>query len=51
MRLVMKFGGISLANGDRIKHVANLVNGFIDDGNEICVVVVVLVAYLAQNFC
>ena len=39
MRLVMKFGGISLANGDRIKHVANLVNGFIVDGNEICVVV------------
>lgn len=39
MRLVMKFGGVSLANGAKIKHVANLVKEFVNDGNEICVVV------------
>ena len=39
MRLVMKFGGVSLASGAKIKHVANLVKEFVDDGNEICVVV------------
>lgn len=39
MRIVMKFGGASLADGEKIKHVANLVKGFIDEGNEICVVV------------
>jgi aspartate kinase len=38
MRLVMKFGGTSVGDGDRIKHVAQLVKGFIDEGHSVIVV-------------
>jgi len=39
MRLVMKFGGISVADGDKIRHVANLIKDFKDRKTEICVVI------------
>jgi aspartate kinase len=39
MRLVMKFGGISVANGERLKYVASLIKKYCDEGNEIVVVI------------
>jgi aspartate kinase len=39
MRYVMKFGGTSVGNGDRIKKVAELIKEYCDAGNEIVVVV------------
>jgi aspartate kinase len=38
MRLVMKFGGTSLANGERIKNCANIVKEHVED-NEVVVIV------------
>ncbi|RLG24039.1 aspartate kinase [Methanosarcinales archaeon] len=38
MRIVMKFGGSSVGDGTRIKHVAHLVKHFLDEGNEVIVV-------------
>ncbi len=38
MRLVMKFGGTSVANGEKIRHVAKLLNGYHLDGNEVIAV-------------
>ena len=38
-RIVMKFGGTSVANLDRIRHVASLVEAEVKDGNEVAVVV------------
>lgn len=38
MRLVMKFGGTSVGDGARIKHVASLVKGCVDEGHRIIVV-------------
>ncbi|RZN13834.1 MAG: aspartate kinase [Methanosarcinales archaeon] len=38
MRIVMKFGGSSVGDGDRIKHVAHLVKHFLDEGNKVIVV-------------
>jgi aspartate kinase len=38
-RLVMKFGGTSVADLDRIRHVAAMVKGEVDQGHEIAVVV------------
>ena len=35
----MKFGGTSVANLDRIRHVASLVEAEVKDGNEVAVVV------------
>jgi aspartate kinase len=34
----MKFGGSSVGDGARIKHVANLVKGFVDEGHRVIVV-------------
>lgn len=39
MKFVMKFGGASLANGEKIRHVAQLLKKYHDDGNEIVVIV------------
>ncbi|AHC73324.1 aspartate kinase, monofunctional class [Candidatus Endolissoclinum faulkneri L5] len=38
-RIVMKFGGTSVSNTDRIKNVARLVKAEVDLGNEVAVVV------------
>lgn len=38
MRLVMKFGGTSVGDGDRIKHVATLAKKYHDENNEIVLV-------------
>jgi aspartate kinase len=38
MRLVMKFGGTSVGNGSRIKHVAELAKEYRDSGNEVVLV-------------
>ena len=38
-RIVMKFGGTSVADLERIRNVARLVKGEADNGNEIAVVV------------
>ncbi|MDE2466752.1 MAG: aspartate kinase, partial [Alphaproteobacteria bacterium] len=38
-RIVMKFGGTSVADLERIRHVANLVKGEVDAGHEVAVVV------------
>jgi len=38
-RIVMKFGGTSMAGIERIRHVANLVKGEAERGNEVVVVV------------
>lgn len=38
-RIVMKFGGTSVANLDRIRHVARLVEAEVEAGNEVAVVV------------
>jgi len=38
MRIVMKFGGTSVANGEKIRHVAELLKRYHDDGNELTVV-------------
>lgn len=39
MRIVMKFGGTSVGDIDRIKNIAKKVKKSFDSGNEICVVV------------
>src|SRR4028119_202711 len=38
-RIVMKFGGTSMAGIERIRHVANLVKREVERGNEVAVVV------------
>ena len=38
-RIVMKFGGTSVANLDRIRHVSQLVEAEVKEGNEVAVVV------------
>ena len=38
-RIVMKFGGTSVANLDRIRHVSRLVEAEVEAGNEVAVVV------------
>ena len=38
-RIVMKFGGTSVANLDRIRHVSQLVQAEVKEGNEVAVVV------------
>ncbi len=38
MRLVMKFGGTSVGDGIRMKHVAELAKNYHDEGNEIVLV-------------
>ncbi len=38
MRLVMKFGGTSVGNGARMKHVAELAKEYRDKGNEVVLV-------------
>src|ERR1700761_8975368 len=38
-KTVMKFGGTSVADLDRIRHVATLVKGEVDNGNQVAVVV------------
>ena len=38
-RIVMKFGGTSMAGIERIRHVAGLVNREADRGNDVAVVV------------
>lgn len=39
MRLLMKFGGTSVGDGERIKHVAEIISSSHKDGNELAVVV------------
>ncbi|MEM3737695.1 MAG: aspartate kinase [Candidatus Bathyarchaeia archaeon] len=39
MRLVMKFGGTSVADGERIRHAAGLVKDSVVQGNKVAVVV------------
>ncbi|WP_406659944.1 aspartate kinase [Methanolobus sp. ZRKC3] len=38
MRIVMKFGGTSVANGEKIRHVAELLKQYHGDGNELVAV-------------
>ena len=38
-RIVMKFGGTSVANLERIRHVSRLVEAEVKDGHEVAVVV------------
>src|SRR5271156_5148974 len=38
-KIAMKFGGTSVADLDRIRHVATLVKGEVDKGNQVAVVV------------
>src|SRR4030066_68949 len=38
MRLVMKFGGTSVGDGNRMKHVAELAKVYRDSGNEVVLV-------------
>ncbi len=38
MRIVMKFGGTSVANGEKIRHVATLLKGFHDKGDKLVAV-------------
>jgi aspartate kinase len=38
-KIVMKFGGTSVADLDRIRHVATLVKGEVDKGNQVAVIV------------
>ncbi len=38
-KIVMKFGGTSVANIDRIRHVATLVKREVDSGNQVAVTV------------
>jgi aspartate kinase len=38
MRIVMKFGGTSVANGEKIRHVATLLKGFHDKGDKLIAV-------------
>ncbi len=38
MKLIMKFGGTSVADGNKIKHVAELVKSYRDRGDQIAVV-------------
>ncbi len=38
-KIVMKFGGTSVANIDRIRHVATLVKQEVDRGNQVAVTV------------
>ncbi|MCP8307435.1 MAG: aspartate kinase [archaeon] len=39
MKLVMKFGGSSVANGDCIKRVAKMISDFVDQGNRLVIIV------------
>jgi aspartate kinase len=39
MKLVMKFGGTSVGNGESIRHVADLVTDYAKKGNQVAVVV------------
>ncbi|HIH36611.1 MAG TPA: aspartate kinase, partial [Methanocellales archaeon] len=39
MRIVMKFGGTSVADGSKIKNVASLIKRFYDEKNEVIIVV------------
>lgn len=38
MKLVMKFGGVSVADGDKIRKVAGIVEGYCKEGNQVVVV-------------
>ena len=38
-KVVMKFGGTSIGNGEHIQHVANLINNYVSKGHQIVVVV------------
>jgi aspartate kinase len=38
-KIVMKFGGTSIGNGEHIQHVANLINNYVSQGHKIVVVV------------
>jgi aspartate kinase len=38
MRIVMKFGGTSVANGEKIRHVAELLKKYHNEGNELIAV-------------
>lgn len=38
MKIVMKFGGTSVANGKKIRHVAELLKKYYEEGNQIVVV-------------
>ena len=38
-RIVMKFGGTSVANPERIARAAKLVNGEVNRGNQVAVIV------------
>ena len=39
MRIVAKFGGTSVANGDRINRAADSIAAAVEDGHEVAVVV------------
>ena len=38
-KIVMKFGGTSIGNGEHIQHVAKLINNYVSQGHQIVVVV------------
>ena len=38
MKLVMKFGGTSVGDGNKIRHVAQLLKKYYEEGNQIVVV-------------
>ena len=37
-RLVMKFGGVSVADGKRLRHVGEMAKQFRDEGNEVVII-------------
>ena len=38
MKIVMKFGGTSVGNGEKIRHVAQILKKYHEEGNQIVVV-------------
>ena len=38
MKLIMKFGGTSIADGEKLRHVAELVKSYYKKGNQVVVV-------------
>jgi uridylate kinase len=48
-RIVMKFGGTSMAGSERIRHVAGLVKREAERGNQVAVVIIVVAATPARQ--
>ncbi|RLG92409.1 MAG: aspartate kinase [Candidatus Hecatellales archaeon] len=48
MKLIMKFGGTSVADGERISHVCNIIEKYLKQGNKVVVVVSALAGVTDQ---